>query len=91
MIVKMSVRTDKVKDFIKYFEKYSEKIKSFDGCEHHDFLDDKNDKNTFFTYTTWKSEQKIEHYRRSDTHRLHKEKIKEFYEKDDIAWTVEKI
>lgn len=90
-IVKMSVKKDKVKDFVRYFEKYNEEIKIFDGCEHHDFLEDKNDASVFFTYTTWKSERQIERYRRSETHRLHKQKLQEFYEKDDSAWTVEKI
>ncbi|NOZ46012.1 MAG: antibiotic biosynthesis monooxygenase [Chlorobi bacterium] len=90
-IVKMSIKKDKVADFIKYFEIFNEKIKKFDGCEHHDFLEDKNAQNIFFTYTTWKTERQIERYRRSETHRLHKEKMQEFYNKEDTAWTVEKM
>ena len=53
--------------------------------------ENKNDQTVFFTYTTWKTERQIEQYRRSETHRKHKEKMKQFYAKDDSAWTVEKI
>ena len=90
-IVKMTVDEKNVGDFRKYFENYNQQIMQVDGCHHHDFLEDKNDPTTFFTYTTWETERQIERYRRSEMHRLHKEKMKEFYAKDDIAWTVEKI
>ena len=46
-IVKMTIKEDKVKEFIDYFESFNEKIRTFEGCEHHEFLADKNEQSIF--------------------------------------------
>ena len=90
-IVKMVIKPEEVSSFVKHREKFTNKIRSFKGCVSHDFLKDKNVNNTFFSYSTWDSEQSIDTFRHSELFQSLKEINNRYYLKAEQAWTVENI
>jgi len=64
-IVKLEFKPHLVPDFLSDFEENKTKIRSFEGCEKLNLLQDKSEKNIFFTYSYWKSEMHLDIYRNS--------------------------
>ena len=65
-IVKMTFDPDRVNEFLANFEKVKNEIRSFEGVQHLELLNDKNKSNIYFTYSIWKDEACLEKYRYSD-------------------------
>ncbi|MFH1319239.1 MAG: antibiotic biosynthesis monooxygenase family protein [Bacteroidota bacterium] len=65
-IVKMTFSPSKLVEFLEIFNSSKEKIRTFEGCNHLELLNDINNPNIFFTYSHWASEQDLNNYRDSD-------------------------
>lgn len=64
-IVKLHFRVEEIDNFIHTFEDNKAKILAFKGCEHVELWQDVKDKQTFFTYSLWHSEDALNAYRQS--------------------------
>ena len=65
-IVKMSFVPEKIEDFKSIFENNWQYINGFKGCDHVELLQDKLNKNIFFTFSLWQSEEHLNAYRNSE-------------------------
>ncbi|NNC69800.1 MAG: antibiotic biosynthesis monooxygenase [Flavobacteriaceae bacterium] len=90
-IVKMSFQPDKIDEFLSNFEQVKDKIRSFEGCEFLELYRDKTNKNIFFTYSYWQSEQDLENYRNSDLFKKVWKMTKSIFNAKPEAWSVDKL
>lgn len=65
-IVKLTIRAEKMDEFIEAFNKHKHDIKSFDGCNHLELLADVSENGIVLTYSKWNAEEDLENYRESD-------------------------
>jgi len=87
-IVKLEFQHNLVDSFLSDFEKNKDKIRTFDGCEKLNLLQDKNETNIFFTYSYWKSENHLDQYRNSSIFKTIWKKTKVKFLNRAEAWTV---
>jgi len=90
-IVKMTFDPAKVDEFLTNFEEVKEQIRAFEGVEHLELLNDKNNSNIYFTYSIWKSDEYLEKYRHSDLFKTVWAKTKPLFIEKAEAWSVEQI
>ncbi len=90
-IVKMSFYEEHIGAFLINFEENKNKIRNFKGCNLLELYRDKNNPNIFFTYSYWKSESDLEHYRQSDLFKSVWSKTKPFFNEKPEAWSVDKV
>jgi len=88
-IVKLELQEEQVASFISNFEKIKSKIKNFPGCTHLSLLRDKDDPSTFFTYSKWKREEDLEHYRASVFFKVVWTTTKPMFRNKAQAWSVD--
>jgi len=90
-IVKLSIKDDEISAFKKLFQDNQHIIMSFDGCNHAELWQDKNQPNTFFTYSLWDSENDLDNYRHSEIFKgIWTETKKKFNDKPK-AWSLNKL
>lgn len=65
-IVKMTFTEQNVPAFLDLFDKTSNKIRNFPGCNHLELLRDVRNPNIFFTYSHWDSTDDLDNYRNSE-------------------------
>lgn len=87
-IVKMEFQEAKVSDFINLFNSVQQKITGFDGCEKVELLKSVDSPSTFFTYSTWKSEQHLENYRNSELFKQTWTETKKMFSNKAEAWSL---
>lgn len=87
----MSFDENKIEEFLKNFHEAKSKIRSFDGCQLLELYQDKNNKNVYFTYSYWNSEQDLNHYRNSKLFKSVWSKTKALFNAKPEAWSVDKI
>ncbi|NOR26936.1 MAG: antibiotic biosynthesis monooxygenase [Lutibacter sp.] len=90
-IVKMSFEDSKVEEFLQNFNENKEKIRNFEGCNQLKLLRDKNNPNTFFTYSYWESEANLEVYRNSELFKQVWAKTKVLFNNKPEAWSVDTV
>ena len=90
-IVKMSFEDSKVEEFLQNFNENKEKIRNFEGCNKLKLLRDKNNPNTFFTYSYWESEANLEVYRNSELFKQVWAKTKVLFNNKPEAWSVDTV
>ena len=90
-IVKMNFQPDKVNEFLSNFEIIKNKIRAFEGCEFLELYRDKTNRNTFFTYSYWRTEQDLENYRSSDLFKGVWKTTKALFSDKPEAWSVDKL
>ena len=90
-IVKLSFAPEKVQDFLKIFDKYEDKILSFEGCVHLELLNDINTPNVYFTYSHWQEEAYLGAYRDSDLFKDVWAQTKVLFNDKPQAWSVKRI
>lgn len=90
-IVKMTFDPTKVDEFLNNFNQVKEKIRGFDGVEHLELLNDKNNTNIYFTYSTWKSEKHLNNYRHSELFKSVWAVTKPLFIEKAEAWSVESM
>lgn len=81
----------KIDEFQSNFETNKHKIRAFEGCEFLELYQDKHNTNIFFTYSYWKSESDLEHYRNSDVFKSVWAKTKPLFNTKPEAWSLDKV
>lgn len=87
-IVKLKFKSDKVQDFLTYFDGISHIVNNFPGCIGMKLYQDVNDPRTIMTYSHWNSENDLDNYRNSDAFGEIWPTIKVWFEDKPEAWTV---
>ena len=87
-IVKMTFRTDGIKEFTDLFHERRQTIRNFPGCTHLELWQDSTHENVFFTYSMWQSETDLDHYRFSDFFKETWGKTKALFADKPQAWSV---
>ncbi len=87
-IVKMHFDAEFVPTFITLFKNLKPQIMAFDGCQQVNLLQDKTDKNTFFTISIWQSEAHLENYRNAAFFKQTWAKVKPNFTSKAEAWSL---
>ncbi|WP_033957979.1 putative quinol monooxygenase [Psychroserpens jangbogonensis] len=90
-IVKMGFDPLKIEEFLSDFEVVKDKIRAFEGCQFLELYRDKDNTNTFFTYSYWASEADLENYRHSELFKGVWAKTKPLFNAKPEAWSVDKV
>lgn len=90
-IVKMTFQESKVEDFLMNFHSNKEKIRAFEGCEHLELWNDKNDSRIYFTFSIWTSEEALNTYRSSELFGGVWKKTKAMFSEKPEAWCVKQL
>lgn len=90
-IVKMSFHEMHITAFLENFELVKEKIRNAPGNRLLELYQDKNNKNIFFTYSYWETEQDLEKYRQSDVFHEAWNFTKKLFNEKPEAWSVHKL
>ena len=90
-IVKLSIKAENKQKLIALFLNYKNKIILSEGCLSVELLQDKNDENTFFTYSKWENNEALENYRSSELFAIIWPKVKLLFNLKAQAWTVSKL
>ncbi len=88
-IVKMSFQKDQTTEFQNVFHESKALIRDMPGCTHLELLRDVNEKNIFFTYSYWNSENDLNNYRNSEVFATVWAKTKKLFDAKPEAWSVE--
>jgi heme-degrading monooxygenase HmoA len=84
----MTFEPNKVNEFTALFEDRKDAIKAFTGCNGVQLLREANDGNVFFTYSTWNSEEDLNHYRFSAFFKDTWGKTKALFAAKPEAWSL---
>ena len=87
-IVQMHFRTEAVEEFLRLFEERKTRIRNFEGCLHLELWQDEHEPAIFFTYSHWKSEDYLNHYRFSEFFKDTWGKTKALFAAKTQAWSV---
>ncbi len=90
-IVKMGFHPENIDCFLSNFNNNKIAIRNFKGCLFLELYRDKNDTTIFFTYSYWKSETELEHYRQSKLFKNIWNKTKILFNIRPEAWSVDKV
>jgi len=90
-MVKMTFRQDCVESFKAFFDARKEKIRNFEGCDHLELWQDQNHSVIFFTYSRWKDEAALSHYRNSAFFRETWLHTKQMFSTKAEAWSVDPL
>jgi len=90
-IVKLSISNDNIEQFKANFEASKEAIRGFKGCQFLELYQEKHNKNLFFTYSYWISEEDLNNYRNSDLFKGIWAKTKPMFNAKPEAWSVNKL
>lgn len=90
-IVKLTLQEECVAEFLANFNKQKTHIRAFDGVQHLELLNDKNNPNIFFTYSIWESEQHLENYRNSELFKSIWSVTKPMFSAKAEAWSTESL
>lgn len=90
-IVKLEIKDDKIENFIALLKNNKNKILSYSGCNSLEFLQDFNNKNIFFTYSFWISENDLDNYRNSDYFKKIWSISKTYFSGKPQAWSLYEI
>lgn len=90
-IVKLTLKEDKIADFLANFEEIKHQIRNFEGNEFLELYQDKEDVRVFFTYSYWKNEEALENYRKSAFFDEVWTYTKTLFDGKPEAWSVNKL
>lgn len=90
-IVKMRFEEDKIEAFLENFNQVKEKIRGFEGNQHLELYQDKNDARIFFTYSFWETETHLENYRHSKLFKEVWSYTKKMFSDKPEAWSVDRL
>ncbi len=90
-IVKLSIHEENIKAFLENFEEMKIHIRNAPGNRFLELYQDKNNKNIFFTYSYWETEQDLENYRKSELFYDVWEFTKKLFNDKPEAWSVDKL
>lgn len=88
-IVKLTFKATHIEDFLNHFETVKEKINAFPGCQGMKLLQDKSNKNVFFTYSQWEKAEDLDNYRNSELFGEIWPLVKTWFSDKASAWSVD--
>ena len=88
-IVKFNVKKSSIDSFGNLLKEIRSEVLAFKGCKYFDLLNDKNNKNIFFSYSIWESEYYHDQYVNSGFFKTIWEQVVMFLESDAQVHTVE--
>lgn len=86
-IVKMEFLNDRSEAFAEFSRSIQGKIRAVKGCLHLDLLRDIEQKNIFFSYSFWESEEDLENYRCSEFFLDTWGKVSPWFKEKARAWS----
>ena len=89
-LVKLTFKEECVVLFLENFENVKIQIRSFPGNNHVELWQDKTNKNIFFTYSIWDSEDDLENYRKSELFKGVWGFVKPLFKTKAEAWSVDR-
>ena len=90
-IVKMRFHSENIELFLENFNSVKENIRNFEGNRLLELYQDKNDPQTFFTYSYWETENDLENYRKSELFEKVWKFTKSLFSDKPEAWSVDKL
>jgi len=87
-VVRMTFREDTTEEFLTLFNERKHLIRGFEGCTHLELWQEAHKPNVFFTYSMWKSEAHLDHYRFSELFKDTWAKTKALFAEKANAWSV---
>ena len=90
-IVKLIIKAEEISSFKTMFDEKKALIRNFPGCQFLELYQDKNNKEIFFTYSYWDSEDDLNNYRHSDLFKSVWSKTKPLFNAKPEAWSVNKL
>ena len=90
-IVKLTFKEEHSEEFAHFFTEVKEQIEANRGCNEVRLLRDVNNRNIFFTYSFWDTEDDINTYRKSELFGKVWPKVKKWFDDKPEAWSVEKL
>jgi heme-degrading monooxygenase HmoA len=90
-IVKLSFHQENISAFLENFEQMKVHIRNAPGNRLLELYQDKNNKNIFFTYSYWETEQDLENYRQSALFDEVWTFTKKLFNNKPEAWSVDKL
>ncbi|MCO5249061.1 MAG: antibiotic biosynthesis monooxygenase [Chitinophagales bacterium] len=90
-IVKLILNQEVVEEFKTFFDRMAPQIRSFEGCQYLELLQDINQPNIVFTYSYWEDQNALDKYRYSDFFRGFWSEAKTKFDGKPEAWSNHKI
>jgi quinol monooxygenase YgiN len=87
-IVKLTFEEDKVDDFLSFFETIKHVVNEFPGCRGMKLYQDIQHPNVIMTYSHWRSQEDLDHYRDSEAFGQIWPGIKPWFKEKPEAWSV---
>lgn len=87
----MSFHKENIPLFLENFELVKEKIRNTTGNRLLELYQDKNNPETFFTYSFWDTEKDLENYRNSELFNEVWQYTKKLFNDKPEAWSVDKL
>lgn len=85
--VRMTFKRHEAARFLELFEDWRKRIITMPGCMHLELWGDTDDERVFTTYSLWRSEGDLEHYRRSDVFNVVWPTVKKLFDAPPLAWS----
>lgn len=90
-IVKMTFQEEGIDNFLVIFDESHHKIRTFEGCQYLELLQDKQQPHIFFTYSHWESQVALEKYRQSELFQTTWAKTKVLFAAKPEAWSLQSV
>ncbi|HHB52607.1 MAG TPA: antibiotic biosynthesis monooxygenase [Saprospiraceae bacterium] len=90
-IVKMHFKETKISAFITHFNSVRDRVRNQPGCHSLQLLQDKDNPNIFFTYSTWEAPENLDTYRKSEFFKQVWQETKQLFEEKPEAWSVQEV
>lgn len=90
-VVKLTLKTEKIAEFVEKFPSRKEKILTMPGCHGVDLFQDKTDPRIFFTISKWDDEAALNNYRHSDYFRATWAYMKQGFDDKPQAWSLDEL
>jgi len=90
-VVRMTLKEEKVVEFLANFDANKEKIRNFPGCQYLELWQDENQPNIFLTYSHWANEEALNQYRDSELFKSVWSVTKPLFAQKPFAFSSKKI
>lgn len=90
-IVKLTFKAEHTETFKGIFEQSQAQILAFEGCHHLELWQSTAEKNVFFTYSIWETEDALNAYRESDFFKGTWKRTKALFDAPPAAWSLKTL
>ena len=90
-IVKLTLKPERIAEFVEKFPSRKEKILTMPGCHGVDLFQDKKDPRIFFTISKWNDEAALNNYRHSDYFKATWAYMKQGFDDKPQAWSLDEL